>query len=235
MKTYYKNDLNRAYMILEGGENDKEDYQIVMLKENEIPGILNMDMRYIDNQCQYYYDISGKISLRTCHEKVCLTAEDMKHLVNNLLQTIQVLKKYMLDGTCILLDPEYIFCEKNRYSFCYYPFCKQDIRAEFHRLTEFFVREVNYKDEEGVHFAYTLHKATMEENYSIEDVMKQFLPQENTQQEEATVPAVDYTRCMEDPVIETSLIEERESLWEPVRKFLEKSSLRKRGYRMDDL
>ena len=43
-------------------------------------------------------------------------------------------------------------------------------------MTEFFVREVNYKDEDGVHFAYSMHKMTMEENYSIEEIMQKIVP-----------------------------------------------------------
>ena len=40
-------------MILEGEEGEKEDYQVVMLKENDIPGILKLDVRYLDNKSQY--------------------------------------------------------------------------------------------------------------------------------------------------------------------------------------
>lgn len=220
-------------MILEGEEGDKEDYQIVMLKENEIPGILNMDVRYVDNQSQYYYDISGKTSFKVLHEKVNLTLDDMKRLVNDLLKAIQTLKKYMLEGKCILLEPEHIFCEDNTYYFCYYPSCRQDIKKEFHRLTEFLVQEVNYKDEEGVHFAYTLHKATMEENYSIEEIMKNFVAEED--EEPCDIPVVDYTERIESIAMEESIIEERDSMWESVRKFLERSKKRKWGYSSEDL
>jgi len=223
-------------MILEGEEGDREDYQIVMLKENEISGILNMDVRYVDNQSQYYYDISGKTSFRTLHEKVNLSLDDMKRLVDALLQSIQTLKKYMLDSKCLLLDPEYIYCTDDSYYFCYYPSCRQDIREEFHRLTEFFVREVNYKDTEGVHFAYTLHKATMEENYSIEEIMKNLISDaEDEEQEVYDTPVVDYTECIENLAMEESIVEERDSMWEPVRRFLERSKKRKWGYNPEDL
>ena len=236
MKTYYKNDLKRAYMILEGEEGDREDYQIVMLKENEIPGILNMDVRYVDNQSQYYYDISGKTSFKILHEKMSLTLDDMRKLVNDLLQAIQTLKKYMLDSQCLLLEPEYIYCADETYYFCYYPSYKQDIKAEFHRLTEFFVREVNYKDEEGVHFAYTLHKATMEENYSIEEIMKNMIPEtEDEEQEAEDTPVVNYTERIATMSMEESMIEEKDSMWESVRKFLERSKKRKWGYGSEDL
>lgn len=236
MKTYYKNDLKKAYMILEGAEGGREDYQIIMLKENEIPGILNLDVRYIDNQSHYYYDISGKTSFKTLHEKIPLSLSDMRCLVNELMKAIQNVQRYMLDDKCILLDPEYIYCEQDTYFFCYYPFCGQDIKQEFHRLTEFFVREVDYKDEDGIRFAYTLHKSTMEENYSIEEIMKNITFEAQDEGEETpAIEEVDYTQCMQDMVSGDSLIEERDSMWESVRKFLERSKKRKGGYGSEHL
>ena len=97
MKTYYKNDLKRTYLILEGNEGEKDDYQVVMLRENEIPGILKTEVRYVDNQSHYYYDISGKTSFKTLYEKTHLSCDDMKRLVSDLLQAIHNLQKYMLN------------------------------------------------------------------------------------------------------------------------------------------
>lgn len=234
MKTYYKNDLKKAFLILEGAEGEQEDYQAVMLKENDVEGLLRMDVRYMDNQSHYHYDISGKTSFKTLHEKVNLSYEEMKRLVGNLLQTIHNLRKYMLDANCILLEPEFIFGDTERYYFCYYPPCQVDAREAFHQLTEFFVREVNYKDEEGVHFAYTMHKMTMEENYSVEEIMQTLLPQEEST-EELEVTVLDYTERMEQSVLGEDRVEEKNDLWEPVRKLLEKAKRRRMGYEEQDL
>ncbi len=237
MKTYYKNDLKKAYLILEGGEGEQEDYQTLMLKENDIQGILKLDVRYVDNQTQYHYDISGKTAFKTLYEKKNLSHEDMKRLVDNLLQIIQLLRKYMLDANRILLEPEYIFCDSSGFYFCYYPPCRQDAKDMFHQLTEFFVREVNYKDEEGVHFAYTLHKMTMEENYSIEEIMEVIMPQESVSDREAEekMEVIEYTQRMEDIKMEDNQLQERNDLWEPVRRFLERAKKRRMGYEEQDL
>lgn len=235
MKTYYKNDLKKAYLILEGAEGEQEDYQIVMLQENDIDGILKTDVRYMDNQSHYQYDISGKTSFKTRHEKINLSCDVMKRLVGDLLQTIQILRKYMLDGNCILLEPEFIFCDQEKFYFCYYPPCKEDAKEAFHRLTEFFVREVNYKDEEGVHFAYTMHKMTMEENYSIEEIMQSFAPAQQEEEEKIEVPVLDYTERMENMALDDSRIEEKNDMWEPVRKLLERAKRRRMGYEEHDL
>ncbi len=233
VKTYYKKDLQRTYLIVEGTEGAKEDYQIAMLKENDIPGILKMDVRYMDNRSHYYYDISGKTSFGVLHEKTNLSYEDMKQLVSELLHTIKVLQKYMLESRYILLEPEYIFCGKEGYFFCYYPSCEKDVKEEFHKLTEFFVREVNYKDEEGVQFAYTLHKATMEDNYSIEQIMEELIPQpdEETEIKEPEEPVVDYTRQMEEACLEEMMISEKIDFWEPVKRLLERRGISFKKYR----
>lgn len=229
MKTYYKNDLKEAYLILEGKEEEQGDYQSIMLKECEISRLLKVEIRYIDNQTQYQYDISGKIAFKTLYDKMNLNYEEMKRLVDNLLELICVLRKYMLDANCILLEPEYIFCDSQGYHFCYYPPCHGDARDMFHRLTEFFVKQVDYKDDEGVHFAYTLHKMTMEENYSIEEIMQTLVPQDNPEPEVATAPVMDYTEQMENLRLEENCVEERNDLWEPVRKLLERARRRRMG------
>lgn len=195
MKTHIKNDLKKVYLVLEGERDSKEDYQIMMLCENEIPGVLNTHVRYIDNESHYYYDISGKTSFGIVYENKNLSENDMRTLVKDLICVTHTLQKYMLDANGLVLEPEMIFRDKDTYYFCYNPSCKRDAREEFHKLTEFFVREVDYKDEEGVRFAYTLHKATMEDNYNIEEIMKSLEPQPQTVEE------VDYieTMCTELP------------------------------------
>lgn len=199
MKTYIEKNLNKTYLVLEGAEGETEDYQTVMLRENEIPGILPTDISYLDNQMYYHYDISGKQTFAAVGEKGKLRYEDMRVLVTELLDVIQNLQKYMLDGNGILLDPEFIFCEREHFYFCYYPSQREGAKEAFHRLTEFFVREVNYNDDEGVRFAYTFHKATMEEHYSIEKIMSAFLPEETVQEEELDeVTFVEYTEELEN-------------------------------------
>lgn len=218
MNSYFKNNLKQAFLVLESDEEDVEldDYQIAMLQENRIPGILETNIRYVDGICQYYYDISGMNSFHMLHEKSSLSCEDIRSLTESLLQTIKQLQRFMITENKILLDPDYIFCEKDAYYFCYYPLCKEELTESFHKLTEFFVREVNYKDEEGVKLAYTLHKSTMEEHYSVERILEEF------EQEKGETTVIDYTQRMENTSLEEVLIAEKTEIWEPIRRFLEK-------------
>ncbi len=218
MNTYYKNDLNKALMIIEGDGELKVDYQTCMLQENIISGLLKTDIRYVDNKSCYHYDVSGKVSLQSKYEREKLRDTDIIRLIKGILAAVKEVKRYMLDGKGILLDPEYIYCEGEQYFFAYYPPYEQEITEKFHRLTEFFVREVDYQDKEGVHLAYTLHRASMEENYSIEKIMEMA--------QEERVQVVHYERQMEERMDsnlqEEMAVAEEKNFWEPVRRFIER-------------
>lgn len=226
MKTYYKNNLKQAFLIIEGEDSLEQDFQAFMLQGNEIPGLLKTTITYVDQMTNYHYDVSGMTSLQAMHEKTKLSSENIKRLIQSLLHTVKEVQKYMLDGTGILLEPEYIYCQGESYFFCYYPPGKEEPQAAFHKLTEFFVREVDYKDKEGVHLAYTLHKATMEEHYSIEKIMDEAL-------NEGPVTLVRYEERMEDDIQEETtpqdMIAEKKSFWEQMKGFIDQRRQEKWG------
>lgn len=215
MKAYYKHNLKSTYLILEGKQGSEEDYQIHMLKENKIAGVLDTDIRYVDEDSHYYYDISGKVSLKALHEKAKLTYEEIKQLVETLLQTIKTVHKYMLEANKLLLNPEYIFYEKGTFFFCYYPPCTDDAAKAFHELTEYFVREVDYQDERGVQLAYTIHKATMTDNYSLEKIMAEF----KTEKEESEERIL-YREKIQESETEDNIIAEKKDFWAPVKSLI---------------
>lgn len=223
MRAYYRNNLKQAELVLADEEVEEENFQAMMLQENEIPGILKTRVKYIDNMSHYHYDISGKVSLQAKHQKEKLKKEDIKNIIEQLLKTIKGIQKYMLPAKGILLDPDYIYHEKEKYLFCYYPLNRKEMKDEFHKLTEFFVREVDYRDKEGVYLAYTLHKATMEENYSIERIMEEML-------KEKEEPIVNYQEKIEEQEQDYMEIAEKNEFWAPVKNLLDRKKREKWGY-----
>ena len=183
---------------------------------SEINAVSGMAERYVDHIA--IYPASHYVA-----SKEKLQRAQMKRLIQDLLNVIQETRKYMLDEEKILLDPEYIFCEKDHFLFSYYPSCDLDAREEFHKLTEFFVREVDYQDKEGVHLAYTLHKATMEEHFSIEKIMEEV-------EHEETLPQIHYVDKLEKPTEEELVVAEKSDFWEPIRRLLERKKKDKWGY-----
>ncbi len=171
METKYKRGLDHTYLILELPNLYEEDYQMKIMQANKIEGLLPAAGQGIDGKSQYFYEISGKVSMRSLYEKAEITEAELKELLLQLLNTVNTIRKYMLDAGRILLEPEYIFYEDETYYFCYLPVKEKDLCKEFHNLTEYFVSRINHKEKEGIELAYELHKATMEENYNLEKIL----------------------------------------------------------------
>ncbi|MDD2978893.1 MAG: DUF6382 domain-containing protein [Hespellia sp.] len=181
MTTKYKRDINRAYLVIEEQILYEEDYQMPMLKKNHIPGILEIEGHGIDEKSQYSYNVSGKTSMKSFFEKRKLDREDMEQFILQLVKLTKLLQNFLLDPNKLLLDAEYIFTEKNQWYFCYLPVAEKSLCQSFHELTEYFVSQVNYEKKEGIHLAYELHKATMQENYDIEKIMEEYEVMEQEQ------------------------------------------------------
>lgn len=207
----------------------KEDYQIRMLEENQIEGILPVKGRG-RNGCSFYdYDVSGKISMKAMYERSKISSQDMKKFLSQLKQVIYSVERHLLNKQCILLRPEYIFYEEERYYFCYFPLAKEDFWKEFHVLTEYFVKYADYEDQECIKMVFLLHKETMEEYYSLEKLIERCLSME----EEPQIPKISYDTSEHDWISSqersSSILRETDNMWVPVKRFLTKHKKQKWG------
>lgn len=174
MKTKIKQDLNETYLQVEMPVFYEEDYQIPMLQLNYMDTLLSISSKGIDGKSYYSYEIGGLTSMKTQYDKMKIEREDMETFIRQLVQTIRDVKNHMLDAERILLSPEYIFCKGEHFYFCYLPVKYKNLCQSFHELTEYFVSQVNYEKTDAVKLAVELHKASMEENYDIEQILEEF-------------------------------------------------------------
>lgn len=210
----------------------QEDYQMRMLKANHLDRVLKVGGRGMNGNSYYDYDVSGKISMKAMFERCKINAKDIKTFLCDLKIVIREVEKYLLDVHCILLKPEYIFYEEERFYFCYYPLAQQDLWEEFHRLTEYFVKQADYQDQECVSMVFLLHKKTMEENYSLEKLTSECMQNREEDKKEGECESmienennyIDYDTEEHDWITEqelgSSIMRETENLWTPVKRFL---------------
>lgn len=234
MKKEYKKDLNKTYLIIEAPETYEEDYQICMLEQNNIPGILRVSGRGYDDVSQYYYDISGKVSIKAMYEKAKIKCRDLVDLLEQLLRAIKNVQSYLLNTECLVLDPEYIFYAAKEFCFCYYPLYQGDPKVEFHKLTEYFVSQVDYEDQRGIYIAYQLHKLTMEENYSVEQVIEQLTKEmeekeEPPEQEETYMDILEEDDWITPQEMGIRMVKEKRESWGVVRRMLHRKKKPKWG------
>ena len=183
-RTIYQRGISHTYYIIESGELYEKDYQLYMLEENKITGLLPLQLRGVEGKIHFLYEINRKVSLKNVYEKESLNGEQMKSLIRKIIEVIKLCKEYLLDENKIMLDPESIFVQGGEYCFCYYPLEKQHFCEAFHRLTEFFVERMDYEDKEGIYLAYRLHRVTMEENYCMAELLEQLEEKTELKEEE---------------------------------------------------
>lgn len=169
-----RNELNCTELILESKMLYQENYQIRMIRENNIENVLKVTVSGKDEGSQYIYDISGMKTMKRELERHVCDKIYIEKFLKILLKTVLQMNNYMLDINCILLNPEYIYVKGDHYYFCYYPAYTGNILESFHELAEFFVREIDYGDYESVILACGLHKETMEEQYELKSVIQQY-------------------------------------------------------------
>lgn len=207
----------------------KEDYQMRMLEDNKIEGILPVKGRGMNGNTFYDYDVSGKISIKAMYERSKIGSEDIKKFLVQLKEVVNSVEDHLLIQKCILLKPEYIFYENARYYFCYYPAAEEDFWQEFHQLTEYFVKYADYEDQECVRMVFLLHKETMEEFYSLDKLIAQCLAIEK----EPEIPEIMYDSSDHDWITRqensSSIMRETDNMWVPVKRFLNKHKKQKWG------
>lgn len=243
MKVEYERDLHHAWMILETDEIYKEDYQMRMLAENMIPGLLKVRGQGKDEKSQYRYEISGKISLQTTGEKEHWKFAEIENFMRQFIQVLYTVRNYLLDVNCLSLEPEHIYMSDKTYYFCYCPGMPGNILEKFHELTEYFVRETDYEQKEAVYLAYELHKASMEENYNIEYALEQILERKENEMERAEPEKREGYDLQEEMILDDwiaeqemkgQVVRDRQSVWGFLNQRLQKRR-KKRESQWDDV
>lgn len=166
------NELGYTELIIEANKVYEEGYQMSMLRECKIPGLLSVIACGVDDRSQYIYDVSGMQSLSKAYEKLPMDEYSIRAFSKQLLEVLESIKHHMLDVNCILLDPDYIYKEKDTYFFTYYPLSTKVIAHSFHEISQYFVQHIDYGEVETVILACGLHKATMEEDYDLAQLLQ---------------------------------------------------------------
>lgn len=209
MKIEYETSLNYANMHIFIERPYEEDYQIQMLRQNEIEGILSVEGCEIEGKSRYTYEISGCTSMQKIYEKNGMKKEELKEFVKILLDTMERIQGYMLEPNNLVLKPECIFRKNGKWNFCYLPGTVEKVKDTFHQLSEYFVQAVDYKDTESILFAYELHKVSFQEHYSLRQVIDEYEKNGTKRKTELEKRSVVY-----DPAPAPSAIRESSNVWQ---------------------
>ena len=82
MKLEYKRELDHNYLVLEEEQGEqREGYEIYMLEENQIPGLLSCTLQRINQRQRFFYEVTSRQSLDLLLERKRLDYTDLIHIL----------------------------------------------------------------------------------------------------------------------------------------------------------
>lgn len=183
MEIWYKRSMSENYMVISGTElQTGETYQIRMLLENQVPGLLPCKIQKMNGDEFFYYEITGCQSLQNLFEKRKFGYKELEELFLGVFRIMERLDEYLLNRDFLLLQPSCIFRNQgdNGYCFVWVPFVHGSIEMEFRQLTEYLLPKIDHTDKQAVTLGYGVYKESMEANLKM-DFLKSHM---NTQTEE---------------------------------------------------
>lgn len=159
----YKRDMYNNYMVIPALEDDR--FEARMLMENQIDGIMKVQIRNIDDVEYYYYDITSKQPIANLFERGQLGYDQIKSIVGGIIYAIEKGSEYLLNENDFILDVEYIFITLSSFtvSLCYFPGYECDVAKQFTGVIEYLMDKADHTDEKAVMLVYSLYKAAKQE------------------------------------------------------------------------
>lgn len=181
MNVTYRREMKHNYLIIEQDKSWTEGYEINMLKENHINGLLKFHLKQIDSHRYFYYEITSKQPLNRILEFHSLNKEELKGLIAGIAQILNRIPVYLLKEDQILLQPEFIYLEPDHFfvSLCLVPGRDRKFPEEMTELLHYLLGKVNHQDKECVVMAYALYQESLKDNYSI-DTLTELVGSHNT-------------------------------------------------------
>lgn len=153
MVVEYSRDLSHNYMLIrEEGTAVKNSYELNTLMSNRIPGILPMEVERANGAIAFRYDISRCQALSAICMNGLMSAELLRDLYSNLLDSLLALEDYLLDSSHLLveMDSLCVCVEERALQVPYVPTYSRDIRISLISLTEAVIMQISHGRQDAI-------------------------------------------------------------------------------------
>lgn len=173
MELSYKRYLNQSFMIIEEKNGPCEVYEMNMILDRQVNGLLPLKIVQNDNGYQYWYDITGKQSILTYADREKINGTLLLHILNELQNTCFVIRNYLLEENRLFLSGECIYlCYKtNKIFFTYMPFLHQELSVDFCTFLEFILQKLDHSDKAAVKIGYELYQMMQKEERTLREIL----------------------------------------------------------------
>ncbi|MBR3644248.1 MAG: hypothetical protein IKN57_12165, partial [Parasporobacterium sp.] len=171
METRYIRDIHFQYFAISIEELPEGDYQIPMLIENSPKGIPPVHEQTENGIRELVYDVTSMETLKSVYESEKMEVRDILDLFLHINRTAEELERYLLRGSCLMLDPENIFKRtgSRELYFCYDPCNSMKAADKLNQLARFILDHIDYGNRDTLELGYALFQESMKESVSLPD------------------------------------------------------------------
>ncbi len=214
MKVNYFRERKEHHMVIAAEECKCPAYQMRMMKENLVEGLVVPVIRQMNGEVLYDYSITGCQSLHTYTELSPISGQLLAVLVRALNQVMEEMERYLVDGDYLALRPEFIYLRMKgeavqEVRFCFFPFYGQAAEDQMRELLKYVLNEVDYQEKAAVDLAYELFQQSQQEDFLIRQ-LKQLVEEETYTPEIPGKPEILEEQAKVFPVQQGSYNEARE-------------------------
>ena len=161
------------------------EYQIEMLKKNQFPGLLPVQVSVIDEQTEYYYDVGKYMTLAAYLERRTINVEMLQSYLAGMKDLLSFLEEYLLEKDCLCMQAEHIYVDEKEQAlkFCYGPYVQEQFEKGILKLWQFFLQKLDYTDRQSVIMGYEIYQNIVREGYTSAFTYKKQEEKEEQEQE----------------------------------------------------
>lgn len=168
-----RREFDHTYLLIPADLSQMESYPFFMITQNNITGVLQCKLRYLEDIPYYGYDLSSKRSLGEEYQDKRLHFEEIRELFYQLSAILKGAEEYLLEKEGFLLSPEYIYKDlETGVIFCLYlPGTEDDSdlgKERYRELADFLLDKAEHKDEHAINCVYQFYKMSKEVYFSFE-------------------------------------------------------------------
>ncbi len=198
MNIEYKRENHKSYLIIKDYESEEQlntaektqnDYDMKMLCDNHIDGLLTVSVHTFNGEKELYYDISVRQPLSILYEKKDMGKEELKRLFEGIKKALENMEEYLLDMECLVLEPEYIFVHSSEESIdlLYCAYQRENFEQKAYDFAEYILNRINHEDEQAVVYAYGFYRNIKEERGDLLRALERLLEEKESDQAESGV------------------------------------------------
>ena len=171
MNVSYKRTSNKNYMIIEG-EDCPLGFETSMFLENKPASLLESHTMEINGYIQYWYDITGKKSLRDFFDQEGITKENLKSAFFGIQKSLLSLAEYLIGEDHLYLTVDTIFFDQKTHGGIYLCFCPLSLPPhtdQLQSIAQHLITTVDHHNPEATKLCYDMYGITEQNRFSLSD------------------------------------------------------------------